>query len=72
MPWPYLKPFAQVIGERFAGDSGNLRLNQSKVLLSQAAGASQQVTATSHPKMDRLLQVCAGFLVNTAKKLQHF
>ena len=46
-----------MIGERFAGDQGNLRLNQSKVLLSQAAGASQTVTATSHPKMDRLLQV---------------
>ena len=48
----------QIIGERFAADSTNSRLNNSKhMLASQGPGSQHQRTATSHPKMDKLLQV---------------
>ena len=54
---PAWRDLLEIIGERFAGDISNTRLNSSRPQLSQAPGASQMRTKTSHPKMDKLLDV---------------
>ena len=54
---PAWRDLLEIIGERFAGDATNSRLNSSRPQLSQAVGASQMLTKTSHPKMDKLLDV---------------
>merc|ERR1719341_1921902 len=54
---PAWRDLLEIIGERFAGDISNSRLNSSRPQLSQAPGSSQVRTKTSHPKMDKLLDV---------------
>ena len=50
---PAWRDLLEIIGERFAGDATNSRLNSSRPQLSQAVGASQMLTKTSHPKIKR-------------------
>ena len=54
---PAWRDLLEIIGERFAGDALNSRLNSSRPQLSQVPGSSQMRTKTSHPKMDKLLDV---------------
>jgi len=43
--------------EKFSGDASNARLNQSRILLTQGSHASQPKIETSHPKIEKLIQV---------------
>ena len=66
---PMWRDILAIVTEKFSGDAYNTVLNQVGPILSQvgAKGMAVQKTATSHPKMDRLLDVVQEHFVKYAK-----